>query len=70
MVEMEWYKKLMKLAKQDPNYQICLTEVSQIEPEFMSLKDSLTEEQKKVLERYLTACDELDHALLMLAFVV
>ena len=66
-MENERYKNLMKLAKEDPHYQACLEEVKRLEPVYLALKDSLPEMQKKVMEDYISACEELDHALLALA---
>ena len=60
-------ENLMKLAKEDPHYQACLEEVKRLEPVYLTLRDALPEMQKKVMEEYISACEELDHALLALA---
>jgi hypothetical protein len=60
-------EKLMELAKEDPYYQACLEEVKRLEPVYLTLRDALPEMQKKVMEEYISACEELDHALLALA---
>ena len=60
-------EKLMELAKEDPYYQACLEEVKRLEPVYLALRDALPEMQKKVMEEYISACEELDHALLALA---
>ena len=60
-------EKLLELAKEDPYYQACLEEVKRLEPVYLALRDSLPEMQKKVVEDYISACEELDHALLALA---
>ena len=62
-----WYKNLMELAKNDSHYQNCLEEVKRLEPVYLALRDALPEMQQSVLEDYLSACEELDHALLLLA---
>ena len=60
-------EKLMELAKEDAFYQTCLEEVKRWESAYMALKDSLPEMQRRAVEGYISACDELDHALLLLA---
>ena len=66
-MEKEKYKTLMELAKNDPNYQACLEEVRRWEPVYLALRDSLPEMQRRTLEKYISACEELDHVLLLLA---
>ena len=61
-----WLEELMEKAKQDPYYQHCLTEVRQLEPMFLQIRNSLPEMRQKVLDAYISACEELDHALLRL----
>ena len=60
-------EKLMELAKKDPHYQACLEEVMRLEPIYLALRDTLPKMQRKVMEAYISACEELDHALLLLA---
>lgn len=58
------YDELMDRAKYSSHYQTCLAEVKRLEPAFLALRDSLPEDQRQVLEAYLSACEEMDHALL------
>ena len=60
-------EKLMELAKEDPHYQACLEEIKRLEPVYLALRDALPQMQKKIMEDYISACEELDHALLALA---
>lgn len=62
-----WYKNLLELAKNDSHYQNCLEEVKRLEPVYLALRDALPEMQRRALEKYISACEELDHALLLLA---
>jgi len=62
-----WYIELMEMAKHDVYYQQCLTEVRELEPVFLNIRSSLPELQQKTLDSYISACEELDHALLLLA---
>ena len=66
-MEKEKYKTLMELAKNDPNYQACLEEMRRWEPAYLALRDALPEMQRRTLENYISACEELDHVLLLLA---
>lgn len=67
MEQAEWMKDLMEQAKKDPLYQSCLDDVKRLEPGFLALRDALREDRRNVLDAYLSACEELDHTLLLLA---
>ena len=67
MEEQCWYEVLLERVKNDPQYQACLEEVKRLEPEFLALRDTLEENRRNVLDAYLSACEEMDHALLMAA---
>ena len=62
-----WLKELTEKAKYDPYYQQCLREVKEVEPLFLQIRASLPEMQQKALDAYLSACEEVDHALLSLS---
>ncbi len=62
-----WFGELMKKAKYDPYYQECLMEVRELESMFLNIRSALPELQQKALDAYISACEELDHALLLLA---
>ena len=62
-----WINKLTEKAKNDPYYQECLMEVRALEPMFLNIRSTLPELQQKTLDAYISACEELDHALLVLA---
>ena len=67
MEQTEWMEYLMERAKMDTQYQSCLEEVNRLEPAFLALRDSLSREHQQILDDYLSACEEMDHALLPLA---
>ena len=67
MDQTEWMEELLEWAKEDPEYQTCLETVRKLEPGFRSLRESLGENQRNILDAYLSACEEMDHALLCLA---
>ena len=60
-------ERLMELANEARHYQTCLEEVERLEPVYLALRDSLPELQRKILEDYISAWEELDHSLLLLA---
>lgn len=66
-MEQTWYEELLERAKEDPEYQACLETVRKLEPEFLILRNFLQEDQRNLLDAYLSACEEMDHALLMAA---
>ena len=68
MKHTDWLKELMTRARVDPEYQSSLREVKRLEPEFQALRDSLSRNQQDILEDYLSACEEMDHALTALAW--
>ena len=67
MEDNRWLQELTEKAKYDSYYRQCLTEVRALEPMFLNIRSSLPEMQQKTLDAYISACEELDHALLMLA---
>ena len=67
MEDNRWLEELTEKAKHDPYYQECLTEVRELEPMFLNIRSALPELQQKALDAYISACEELDHALLLLA---
>ncbi|MBQ6718878.1 MAG: hypothetical protein IJN20_00810 [Oscillospiraceae bacterium] len=67
MEDTQWVKELTEKAKHDPYYQECLMEVRALEPMFLNIRSTLPELKQKTLDAYISACEELDHALLVLA---
>ena len=61
-------EELIEKAKHDPYYQQCLEEVRALEPLFLKIRSTLPELQQKTLDAYISACEELDHALLILTY--
>ena len=65
---MDWIKELTQKAKQDSHYQDCLRELQERESAFLQLRSQLPEVHQKTLDSYLSACEELDHAMTMIAY--
>ena len=70
MEEKQWIKELTEMAKFDPEYQQYLAQARLLEPEFLSIRDSLPENQRELLDTYLAACEQMDHFQLCLAWSV
>ena len=70
MEENQWLKELTEMAKYDPEYQQYLAQARLLEPEFLSIRDSLPENRRALLDTYLAACEQMDHFLLCLAWSV
>ena len=60
-------QKILTLAKTDTEYQSALSNASRLEQDFLRLRESLSSDQQSVLDAYLSACEEMDHALLRIA---
>ena len=59
---------LVPMMDTDPDYQQALRKLEKVEPDYLALLETLTPEQRDVLERYIAACEEVDDALLFLAY--
>ena len=67
---MDWMNDLMALARCTPWYQECLENVKAAEPGFLAIRQTLSPAQQEQLDAYLSACEELDHCLTLLAYQV
>ena len=65
---MDWTQELAIKAAQDKHYQNCLQEVQELEELFLRLREMLSTPQRELLDRYISACEELDHARAHLAY--
>ena len=65
---MDWTQELAAMAAADECYQNCLKEVQELEEMFLRLRDMLTTPQRELLDRYISACEELDHTAVRLAY--
>ena len=67
-MEQNWKDILMLRTGGDAWYQQCLQEVRELEAEFLQVRADLTPAQQETLDRYIAACEELEHALAQLAY--
>ena len=57
---MELPNEVYDRAKVYPVFQEALKTLQEVEAEFVALRESLPTEQRELLERYLTACENMD----------
>ena len=65
---MEWMELLAQLAKKDEWYQECLARMKKKEGEYLEAVKALAPQQHQLIEDYIAACEELEHALLPIAY--
>ena len=62
------WDELIAAAKVDADYQQALNEMRKLEVSYQDICDSLSPEQKSVLEDYITACEELGDCMTWIAY--
>ena len=63
-------ENVMNRAKEDPEYTCLLQACLTAEIAYKELAATWNTEQRQIVERYLSACEELDHRLLILALEI
>lgn len=61
MENTEWMDELSRLAQKDEWHLRCLSDVQSLEASYLRILDSLPEEQRQILDAYVTACEALDN---------
>lgn len=64
-----WYY-LVPMMEQDPDYQQALQQLKDIEPEYLALLETLSPQQRNVLERYIAATEAMDDPLIFMAYQI
>ena len=62
-----WDQILLEAARKDDHYQKLLRACREAEADYTAIRDSLSEDQREQLERYISLCEELQHRLTTLA---
>lgn len=65
MEELE--KRLYALARHDLWHKQCLSEVENREADFERIRSALSETDQEALDLYISACEELEHSLTLIA---
>ena len=63
----EWTKELLTFAKYDPHHRQCVSECLALEPSFLAIRAKLQPEEQEILDRYITACEEVQYSLIFVA---
>ena len=66
----ELWRYLVPMMEQDPDYQQALQRLKEIEQGYLALLETLSPQQRDVLERYIAACEAADDPLLYLAYQI
>lgn len=64
----ELWVHLVLRMEQDPDYQQALQRFKEAEPAYLALLETMTPENREVLERYIAAAEALDDPLIFLAY--
>ena len=64
----KWMDELVRMAKADPWYQEWLAKANSLETEFRRIRDALPKEDQNLLDDYISACEELDNSMTLLAY--
>lgn len=63
-------KELSAILGKDKVYQEFLNSCLSLEPEYNRILGSLSDQDRKLLEQYISFCEEMDHRALMLALTI
>ena len=66
----ELWQRLLLWAEQNTKYQQALQSAKAVEEDYLALLETLSEERRAALERYIAACEEMDEALVFLAYQI
>ena len=66
----ELWGRLVLMMEQDPDYQQTLQRLQAAEVDYLALLETLTQENREVLERYIAACEAMDDPLIYLAYQI
>ena len=67
-MEDRWMEELDQICRKDAWYQLWLARVEELEMSYEQVRGILDKTQKESLDRYIMACEELDHARIALAY--
>lgn len=64
----ELWQRLVPMMEKNADYQQALRRVEETEKDYLALLETLSPENREVLQRYITACEAIDDPLLYLAY--
>ncbi len=66
----ELWRSLVLMMEQDPDYQQTLQRLKEVEPDYLTLLETMAPEKREILERYIAACEVTDDSLIYLAYQI
>ena len=66
----ELWRRLVLMMEQDADYQQALQRLKEAEVDYLALLETMTPENREVLERYIAACEAIDDPLIYLAYQI
>ena len=64
----KFWKDLIQMARMDPEYQRTLESVKRAEKDYLKVCEMLPQEQRRAIEDYISACDEQEDCMAILAY--
>ena len=64
----KFWKDLIQMARTDPEYQRTLERVRRAEKDYLKVCEMLPQEQRRAIEDYISACDEQEDCMVILAY--
>lgn len=62
--------KLLELMRSDSVYQELLCQCRQLEPDFLRIRDDLSENDRDILDRYISVCENMEYCCTRLAYSI
>ena len=66
----ELWRTLVQMMEQDADYQQALQRLKETKADYLAFLETLTPENREVLERYIAACEAMDDPLIYLAYQI
>ena len=66
----ELWQYLVPMMEQDADYRQALQRLKEAEVDYLTLLETMTPENREVLERYIAACEAMDDPLIYLAYQI
>lgn len=63
-----WVRQVFEQAKGDLFCQECSHNVARLEPEYLKIRQKMTQEEQDILEMYIAACEERSFSLIYPAY--
>lgn len=65
---MDWLMELAELLRLYPHYSECMQTLEHLEPRFQCIRGKLSSQERELLDRYISVCEEMDDIMLRGAY--